>query len=85
MVVVKVTSKGQLTLPVEIRRKLNIKPGDEVTVEILDEDSAQLKITKPPSLPSLYGALPTDKTPHDKKDIRRQVGEHLGQQMDDQT
>lgn len=28
-----VTSKGQITIPVEIRRSLNIEPGDRVIVE----------------------------------------------------
>ncbi len=29
-----VTSKGQMTLPVEFRKKLGIKPGERVTVDL---------------------------------------------------
>jgi len=30
MEIAKVTSKGQITIPVEIRKQLNLKPGDKV-------------------------------------------------------
>ena len=30
MELAKVTSKGQITIPVEIRKQLNLKPGDKV-------------------------------------------------------
>lgn len=32
-----VSSKGQITLPVEIRRKLGIKPHDRITVESIGD------------------------------------------------
>ena len=32
-VTAKVTSKGQITIPIEIRRQLGIKPGDKVRFE----------------------------------------------------
>lgn len=32
-VTAKVTSKGQITIPVEIRRQLGVKPGDKVRFE----------------------------------------------------
>jgi len=78
---VKVTSKGQITLPVEIRRKLDIQPGDEVEVEILDEASAQLKITKPPSLTSLYGSLDPDKPSPGKEEVRRETARRIGEDL----
>lgn len=37
----RVTSKGQVTIPQEVRRKLGIEPGAEVEFE-LDEDGARL-------------------------------------------
>jgi AbrB family looped-hinge helix DNA binding protein len=33
----KVTSKGQITVPVEIRRSLGVKPGDNIRFEQRDE------------------------------------------------
>ncbi len=32
MYTAKVTSKGQITLPVEVRRKLNLKEGDRIVI-----------------------------------------------------
>ena len=33
----KVTSKGQLTIPIEIRKKLGIKNGDKVEVVLVND------------------------------------------------
>ena len=33
----KVTSKGQITVPVEIRRSLGVKPGDKIRLLFLRE------------------------------------------------
>lgn len=38
-----VTSKGQLTLPAAVRRKLGIDPGDRVTFVIEDANGARLR------------------------------------------
>jgi len=35
--IVKVTRKGQTTIPAEIREKLGIKEGDELAVEAIDQ------------------------------------------------
>ncbi len=37
----RVTSKGQVTIPLAVRRKLGIEPGSEVDFE-MDEDGARL-------------------------------------------
>jgi len=39
MEIAKITSKGQITIPVEIRRKLNLKEGDKV---VFIEDGDQI-------------------------------------------
>ena len=38
-----VTSKGQLTLPIAVRRKLGIDPGDQVAIVIEDDNNARLR------------------------------------------
>ena len=38
----RLTSKGQVTIPIEIRERLGLVPGSEVTFEI-DGDSARLR------------------------------------------
>ncbi len=37
MLSVKVSSKHQISLPSEARRRLGIEPGDRLTVEVLDD------------------------------------------------
>ncbi|MGA1794646.1 MAG: AbrB/MazE/SpoVT family DNA-binding domain-containing protein [bacterium] len=39
----KVTQKGQVTIPLEIRKKLGIKPGDEV---VFIEDAGKVVLVK---------------------------------------
>jgi len=35
--IVKITRKGQTTIPAEIREKLGIKEGDELAVEVIEQ------------------------------------------------
>lgn len=49
MELAKVTSRGQITLPLEIRRKLQVKEGDKVVFyeengRIIVENAAKLKL-----------------------------------------
>lgn len=51
-----VTSKGQLTLPAEVRREFGIKTGDRV--EILSEgEEIRIRVPKH-TLESAYGSIP---------------------------
>lgn len=53
-----VTSKGQLTLPVEIRRRLGIEAGDKVTIVLDDERGARLRRIEH-TVDSVRGLIPT--------------------------
>ena len=44
----KISSKGQITIPKEVRDKLNLKPGDRIIVEAR-EDAAIVRPLKKPS------------------------------------
>jgi AbrB family looped-hinge helix DNA binding protein len=51
-----VSPKGQITLPIEIRRQFNIDPRDHVTFEVVD---GQIRvIPEPSSLESVYASIP---------------------------
>ncbi|TRZ90374.1 MAG: AbrB/MazE/SpoVT family DNA-binding domain-containing protein [Methanosarcinales archaeon] len=52
---VKMSRKGQVVIPAEIRRKLNLKQGEMVFVE---EDSGVIKIKPKTKLRSLCGTWP---------------------------
>ena len=49
MELAKITSKGQITIPIEVRKKLNLKAGDKVAFitednKIIMENSTRLAI-----------------------------------------
>jgi len=52
----RVTSKGQITLPVEMRRQLGISMGDDLEFEVTD-DGAVLRVIHRRPLASFLGAL----------------------------
>jgi antitoxin PrlF len=52
-----VTSKGQVTLPVEARRRLRIRPGTKLEFVIRDDGRLEV-IPVTGSVKSLKGALP---------------------------
>ena len=70
MLNVRVNPKGQITLPREIRRKLKIKPGDQMAV-ILDGEQIVFKpVTK--TLLDMRGSIKV-KEEQDFDKIRREV------------
>jgi len=51
-----ITSKGQITIPIEVRRKLDLKPGDRVDFVLDRAGGVRLQPKKAP-LASLLGIL----------------------------
>ena len=70
------TSKGQLTVPKDVRERLGLKSGDRVVFEF-EEDSVRLKIEKRRSLEELRGSLPTTREYPGKDAERRAAREHV--------
>jgi antitoxin PrlF len=62
MVVATMTSKGQITVPKEVRDALGLKPGTRVSF-IRDESGGYLLRAKTGSVRDLYGMLPWDGPP----------------------
>lgn len=60
MQLVAVTTKGQITIPIDIREKLGLKPGDKVIVE---EDAGSARVKAAPDFFSFRGALKGQKLP----------------------
>lgn len=56
-----VTSKGQVTIPKQVRQQLGIHKGSKVSFEVVD-DHAELRVTSTPAaMPeSGYGMLQSD-------------------------
>lgn len=56
------TSKGQLTVPVEVRRRLGLTPGTRVSFEETDDGSYRLR-ARTGSVRDLKGILPPPERP----------------------
>lgn len=50
------STKGQITIPVQVRRKLSLKEGDLVFFELMGENTVQLKPSRF-SLDKAYGSV----------------------------
>jgi antitoxin PrlF len=53
----RVTSKGQVTIPIEIRTALNIEEGDRIEFITDPEKNIEVKVIKKRSLNSVFGKL----------------------------
>ncbi len=59
----KITSKGQVTIPAEVRDALHLREGDMVTFEVDDQDQARLRAVRAESPFARYaGALREDQS-----------------------
>jgi AbrB family looped-hinge helix DNA binding protein len=54
-IVMTVTSKGQVTIPAEVRRVLGIKKHQKITFVISRGGEVKLKIPRPPHVDSIVG------------------------------
>lgn len=60
----KISSKGQITVPKRVRKALEIKPGDDLSIELIDATQARLRKAK--GLLDLAGSIAV---PGDAKDL----------------
>jgi antitoxin PrlF len=70
------TSKGQLTVPKDVRDKLGLKSGDRVVFE-LDDDSVRLRVERRKGLRELLGSLPATREYPGKEAEREAARGHL--------
>ena len=56
MALAKISSKGQITIPLEVRRKLGLQPGDRIHFVLEKSGEVLLKARKRP-LEDLFGIL----------------------------
>lgn len=79
--IARVTSKGQVTIPVQIRKALGIEGGDALIFEIDREDEARIRVIRSKRLTDLYGVLPATRPYSGKESIRAELGQRLGEQL----
>jgi len=78
MSITRVTSKGQVTLPADIRKELAIEQGDDLIVELAPDRSMRVRVVKRQRLSDFYGALPATRPFPGKEAVREEAGRALG-------
>jgi AbrB family looped-hinge helix DNA binding protein len=81
MALARVTTKGQVTIPAEVRKALDIGAGDDLLFEIVDAGEARIRVLKRRRLSDLYGALPATRPYPGKEAVRTEVGQGLGERL----
>ncbi len=75
----RVTSKGQVTVPVAIRRALGIGPGDAVVFELRPSGEVAIRPLRRRRLSELAGVLASTRPYPGKDAVRAEVGRRLGE------
>ncbi len=78
----RLTSKGQVTVPVEVRKKLGIKPGEAIVFRILDD---RIELDRAPmSLEEAFGSVQPLHQPEDFEARGREAWEEHAQRVVDE-
>ncbi len=67
-----VTAKGQVTLPVEVRRRLGLKPGSKLEFIVIDDDRLEA-IPVSETVSSLKGMVPKPRKALSLTDMDRAI------------
>ncbi len=70
------TQKGQVTIPIHIRKKLDVKSGQKIAFE---ERGGEIIVKGAPDFLSLMGSLKANKK-FDEQKVREAVSKHLAKQ-----
>jgi antitoxin PrlF len=81
MALARVTTKGQVTIPAEVRKALDIGEGDDLLFEVVEAGEACIRLLKHRPLSDLYGTLPATRPYPGKEAIRAEVGQGLGERL----
>lgn len=80
--VARLTQKGQVTIPAQIRALLGLKPKDMVRFELIG-DVVRLKPARSNLLEG-YGAVAPRKRPEDWKNVRAEVERAIAQEVEEE-
>lgn len=78
VVTAKITSKGQITLPKELRKLLNVHAGNVVVFE-KEDDKVVIKAAR--TLKEFKGCLKSKGKVASFNDIRKEAKEHIGKKV----
>jgi len=75
-----ITSKGQLTIPKQIRDRLGLKPGDRLAFDI-EDGSMRLRVEKRSTLEDLRGSLSAERRYPGREAEREAARKHVAGRM----
>jgi antitoxin PrlF len=79
-----VSSKGQVTLPADVRKHLGVSTNDKIAFVIQPQGTVEVKTPKYPTIASLAGAAGSLKKPLSWKEVERLAHEdHVEEVMKD--
>ena len=81
MIRARLTSKGQVTIPVIVRRKLNLQPGDELVFDLDPGGEVKIRVLRRKRLTELYASLPAKRPYPGKAEVREEVAGGLARQI----
>jgi antitoxin PrlF len=81
MALARVTTKGQVTIPAEVRKALDIGEGDDLLFEVVKAGEARIRVLKRRRLSDLYGTLPATRSYPGKEAVRTEIGQGLGERL----
>ncbi|MDQ7794939.1 MAG: AbrB/MazE/SpoVT family DNA-binding domain-containing protein [bacterium] len=73
----KITSKGQVTIPAVVRRRMDLKPGDYLEFHLEQEMEVTIRPFRVRAIPELYGSLPATRTYPGDEAIKKEVAEAI--------
>lgn len=80
-----ITQKGQVTVPIEMRRALGLKARDKVLFE-LDEEEKVLKLRPATSVVTKwFGSVPATKQPKDDRALREAFEQGVADEVMQET
>lgn len=75
----RVSSRGQIVIPIEIRKLLGLTEGDELTFILNEDGEMKVEVVKKQRLSELVGILKTKKPFQPVDEIRKEVYEKMAE------
>lgn len=83
MLEAKVTSKGQITIPIEIRKKLGVDTGDVISFQIKEAGIVVEKANRPQTIQERFANYDVSTEKNDIREAMKEfdVGETVGEEQ----